>query len=75
MLHPPHTCYNRLHVYYFDRAALPLFSDPDLIGTWNAELNNCENSVAAQQVQMLQRGNAEPWRSWLLQFGRTERSG
>lgn len=34
MLHPPHTQYNRLFVYYFDRLNLPPLSDPDLIGTW-----------------------------------------
>lgn len=34
MLRPPHIRYDRLFVYYFDRAALPFFKDPDLIGTW-----------------------------------------
>ena len=34
MLRPPHTCYNRLYVYYFDRLILPQVKDPDYIGTW-----------------------------------------
>ena len=34
MLHPPHTRYERLFVYYFDRRELPSVQDPDLIGTW-----------------------------------------
>lgn len=34
MLRPPHTRYDRLHVYYFDRPSLPPVDDPDLIGTW-----------------------------------------
>ena len=34
MLRPPHTRYDRLFVYYFDRLDLPPVDDPDLIGTW-----------------------------------------
>ncbi|WP_457574058.1 50S ribosomal protein L11 methyltransferase [Desulfolithobacter sp.] len=34
MLRPPHSTYNRLYVYYFDRKELPPIDDPDLIGTW-----------------------------------------
>jgi ribosomal protein L11 methyltransferase len=34
MLRPPHTRYDRLFVYYFDRLELPPVLDPDLIGTW-----------------------------------------
>jgi len=34
MLRPPHTRYNRLFVYYFDRLVLLEIDDPDLIGTW-----------------------------------------
>lgn len=34
MLRPPHTRYDRLFVYYFDRLDLPPVHDPDLIGTW-----------------------------------------
>jgi len=34
MLRHPHTRYNRLHVYYFDRRDLPPISDTDYIGTW-----------------------------------------
>lgn len=34
MLRSPHTRYNRLHVYYFDRLDLPPINDPDHIGTW-----------------------------------------
>jgi len=34
MLRPPHSSYNRLYVYYFDRLNLPAISDDDFIGTW-----------------------------------------
>ncbi len=34
MLRHPHTCYNRLHVYYLDQRNLPPVDDPDLIGIW-----------------------------------------
>jgi len=34
MLRSPHTRYNRLYVYYFDRLDFPPIDDPDLIGTW-----------------------------------------
>ncbi len=34
MLHPPHTRYTTLHVYYLDRRDLPPVDDPDLIGIW-----------------------------------------
>ncbi|MFZ5796807.1 MAG: 50S ribosomal protein L11 methyltransferase [Thermodesulfobacteriota bacterium] len=34
MLRSPHTKYDRLFVYYFDRLDLPPVDDPDLIGTW-----------------------------------------
>jgi ribosomal protein L11 methyltransferase len=32
-------------------------------------------ALPAKQVQMLQRGSAEPWRYWLIEFGRTESGG
>ncbi|MDW7772432.1 MAG: 50S ribosomal protein L11 methyltransferase [Desulfobulbaceae bacterium] len=34
MLRPPHSCYDRLYVYYFDRQDLPPIRDDDYIGTW-----------------------------------------
>ena len=34
MLQPPYIKYDQLYVYYLDTRNLPLFDDPDLIGTW-----------------------------------------
>lgn len=34
MLRSPHTCYDQLYVYNFDRTDLGEIDDPDLIGTW-----------------------------------------
>lgn len=34
MLRPPYTRYERLYTYHLSLAALPVFDDPDLIGTW-----------------------------------------
>lgn len=34
MLRPPHTRYDRLYVYYFDRLDIPSINDADYIGTW-----------------------------------------
>ena len=37
MLSPPYERYQRLYVYHLDTVEFPLFSDPDLIGTWMEE--------------------------------------
>ena len=34
MLRPPYQSYDRLHVYHLDKADIPAFADPDLIGIW-----------------------------------------
>ncbi|MEW6519444.1 MAG: 50S ribosomal protein L11 methyltransferase [Thermodesulfobacteriota bacterium] len=34
MLRPPYQAYDRLYVYHLDRADIPAFADPDLIGIW-----------------------------------------
>lgn len=78
MLHPPHTRYDRLFVYYFDRLELPPVLDPDLIGTWVEDDNviaGMEGDLLAALppggVRILHRGSREMWRLWLL-LNRTE---
>jgi ribosomal protein L11 methyltransferase len=34
MLRPPYQSYDRLYVYHLDKADIPAFADPDLIGIW-----------------------------------------
>lgn len=37
MLRPPHIRYHRIYTYHLDRAGLPAFDDPDLIGVWEED--------------------------------------